>query len=155
MGYTPWGSYLACEENFNGYFRKTGTQTELERRYGITSGGAGYQWHTTDTRYNANVEPNEAHRFGWVTEIYPYMPYSTPVKRTALGRFKHEGAWVQEARDGRVVVYSGDDEVFEYIYRYVRSTAGRSRSCAVSTRSTRARCTSASSTPTARANGCR
>ena len=111
MGYTPWGSYLACEENFNGYFRKTGTQTELERRYGITSGGAGYQWHTTDTRFNANVEPNEAHRFGWVTEIYPYMPYSTPVKRTALGRFKHEGAWVQEARDGRVVVYSGDDEV--------------------------------------------
>ena len=119
MGYTPWGSYLACEENFNGYFRKTGEQTERERRYGITSGGAGYQWHTTDTRFNANLEPNEAHRFGWVTEIYPYMPYSTPVKRTALGRFKHEGAWVQEARDGRVVVYSGDDEVFEYIYRYV------------------------------------
>ena len=61
MGYTPWGSYLACEENFNGYFRKTGTQTELERRYGITAGGAGYQWHTTDTRFNADLEPNEAH----------------------------------------------------------------------------------------------
>ena len=42
MGFTPWGTYLACEENFNGYFRKTGTQTELERRYGISAAGAGY-----------------------------------------------------------------------------------------------------------------
>ena len=119
MGYTPWGTYLACEENFNGYFRKTGTQTELERRYGITAGGFGYLWHTTDSRFDANVEPNEANRFGWVTEINPYDCDSVPVKRTALGRFKHEGAWVQEARDGRVVVYSGDDEQGEYIYRYV------------------------------------
>ncbi len=119
MGYTPWGSYLACEENFNGYFRKVGAQTPLEARYGITAGGFGYLWHTTDLRFDANQEPNEPNRFGWVTEIYPYLPKSMPVKRTALGRFKHEGAWVQEARDGRVVVYSGDDEIFEYIYRYV------------------------------------
>jgi uncharacterized protein len=119
MGYTPWGSYLACEENFNGYFRKTGAQTPLEARYGITAGGFGYLWHTTDSRFDANAEPNEPNRFGWVTEIYPYLPHSMPVKRTALGRFKHEGAWVQEARDGRVVVYSGDDEINEYIYRYV------------------------------------
>jgi uncharacterized protein len=119
MGYTPWGTYLACEENFNGYFRKTGPQTALERRYGITAGGFGYLWHTTDTRFNADLEPNEAHRFGWVTEIDPFKPGSTPVKRTALGRIKHEGAWVQEARDGRVVVYMGDDEQNEYIYRYV------------------------------------
>jgi secreted PhoX family phosphatase len=119
MGYTPWGTYLACEENFNGYFRKTGTQTELERRYGITAAGFGYLWHTTDSRFSADQEPNEANRFGWVTEIDPFKPDSKPVKRTALGRFKHEGAWVQEARDGRVVVYSGDDEIFEYIYRFV------------------------------------
>jgi secreted PhoX family phosphatase len=119
MGYTPWGSYLACEENFNGYFRQPGTQTELERRYGITAGGFGYLWHTTDDRFDTSRVPNEPNRFGWVTEIYPYLPGSMPVKRTALGRFKHEGAWVQEARDGRVVVYSGDDEQFEYIYRYV------------------------------------
>ncbi len=119
MGYTPWGTYLACEENFNGYFRKTGPQTAIERRYGITAGGFGYLWHTTDTRFNADLEPNEAHRFGWVTEIDPFKPRSTPVKRTALGRLKHEGAWVQEARDGRVVVYMGDDEQNEYIYRYV------------------------------------
>lgn len=125
MGYTPWGTYLACEENFNGYFRKTGTQTPLERRYGITAAGFGYLWHTTDTRFNANVEPNEPNRFGWVTEIDPFHPNSTPVKRTALGRMKHEGAWVQEANDGRVVVYMGDDEQFEYIYRYVSNLPWR------------------------------
>jgi uncharacterized protein len=119
MGFTPWGTYLACEENFNGYFRKTGPQTAMERRYGITAAGFGYLWHTTDTRFNADLEPNEAHRFGWVTEIDPFEPKSMPVKRTALGRLKHEGAWVQEARDGRVVVYMGDDEQNEYIYRYV------------------------------------
>jgi secreted PhoX family phosphatase len=129
MGYTPWGTYLACEENFNGYFRKAPgvAQTELERRYGIDSLGFGYLWHLTERRFRVddNVipgepgEPNEPNRFGWVTEIDPFDPNSTPVKRTALGRMKHEGAWVQEARDGRVVVYQGDDQQNEYIYRYV------------------------------------
>jgi len=119
MGYTPWGTYLACEENFNGYFRKFGAQTVLERRYGITAAGFGYLWHETDLRFRTDEEPNEPNRFGWVVEIDPFDPNSTPVKRTALGRLKHEGAWVQEARDGRVVVYTGDDEQFEYIYRYV------------------------------------
>jgi len=118
MGFTPWGTYLACEENFNGYFRKAGARTQMEVRYGISS-SASYRWYTTDTRFDSNIEPNESNRFGWVVEIDPFDPGSTPVKRTALGRFKHEGAWVQEARDGRVVVYSGDDEQFEYIYRYV------------------------------------
>lgn len=125
MGFTPWGTYLACEENFNGYFRRTGPVTDLERRYGINASGAGYLWHTTDTRFSVDVEPNEANRFGYVVEIDPFHPDSTPVKRTALGRFKHEGAWVQEARDGRVVVYSGDDEQFEYIYRYVSNLPWR------------------------------
>jgi secreted PhoX family phosphatase len=114
MGYTPWGTYLACEENFNGYFRKIGEQTPLEARYGINAAGFGYLWHTTDLRFSADDEPNEANRFGWVTEINPYLPQSTPVKRTGLGRLKHEGAWVQEARDGRVVVYTGDDERRSY-----------------------------------------
>lgn len=125
MGYTPWGTYLACEENFNGYFRKTGAQTALERRYGITAAGFGYLWHTTDQRFQVDAEPNEPNRFGWVVEIDPFDPSSTPVKRTALGRFKHEGAWVQEARDGRIVVYSGDDEQFEYIYRFVSKLTWR------------------------------
>ncbi len=119
MGFTPWGTYLACEENFNGYFRRFGTPTALETRYGINASGAGYLWHTTDLRFSTDAEPNEPNRFGWVVEIDPFDPNSTPVKRTALGRLKHEGAWVQEARDGRVVVYTGDDQANEYIYRYV------------------------------------
>jgi uncharacterized protein len=122
MGYTPWGTYLACEENFNGYFRKVATPenplTDMERRYGIGPSPVNL-WYTTDKRFDTNQEPNEPNRFGWVVEIDPFDPNSTPVKRTALGRFKHEGAWVQEARDGRVVVYSGDDQINEYIYRYV------------------------------------
>jgi uncharacterized protein len=125
MGYTPWGTYLACEENFNGYFRKSGALNELERRYGITADGFGYLWHTTHKRFQVDTEPNEPNRFGWVVEINPFKPRSMPVKRTALGRLKHEGARVQEARDGRVVVYMGDDERFEYIYRYVSNLPWR------------------------------
>jgi secreted PhoX family phosphatase len=125
MGFTPWGTYLACEENFNGYFRKNGTQTTLEKRYGITAAGFGYLWHTTDKRFRVDEEPNEPNRFGWVVEIDPLRPHSTPVKRTALGRLKHEGAWVQEARNGKVVVYMGDDERNEYIYRYVSNLPWR------------------------------
>lgn len=118
MGYTPWGTYLACEENFNGYFRKSGTLSSLDRRYGIGPSPQ-YLWYTTDQRFDADATPNEPHRFGWVVEFDPFDPNSVPVKRTALGRLKHEGAWVQEARDGRVVVYMGDDQANEYIYRYV------------------------------------
>lgn len=125
MGFTPWGTYLACEENFNGYFRKEGTQTNLEKRYGITAAGSGYLWHTTDKRFRADEEPNEPNRFGWVVEIEPFRPHSTPVKRTALGRLKHEGARVQEARNGKIVVYMGDDERNEYIYRYVSNLPWR------------------------------
>ncbi len=44
------------------------------------------------------------------------------MKKTALGRFRHECAEVHINRDGRVVIYSGDDATFEYVYRYV-STA--------------------------------
>lgn len=123
MGHTPWGTYLTCEENFNQYFQKTGTPSPLEKRYGI--GAAQYQLHTTEKRFRADEEPNEANRFGWVVEIDPFDPGSTPVKRTALGRLKHEGARVQETRDGRVVVYMGDDEQFEYLYRYVSSLPWR------------------------------
>lgn len=118
MGHTPWGTYLTCEENFNGYFRKAATPNALEKRYGVGA-SAGYPWYTTDQRFDVDVTPNEPNRHGWVVEIDPFNPSSTPVKRTALGRMKHEGACVVEAPDGRVVVFMGDDQTNEYIYRFV------------------------------------
>ena len=119
MGVTPWGTYLACEENFHDYFHHGGTPTPAEKRYGIRKDGRGYRWHEHDARFDASRHPNEPNRFGWVVEVDPYDPTSTPVKRTALGRFKHESATVTLAPDRRVVVYSGDDERFEYIYKFV------------------------------------
>jgi len=118
-GRTPWGTYLTCEENFNGYFAGGPNITAAMGRYGIRRGGWGYRWHEHDPRFDMTIEPNEPNRFGWVVEIDPYDPRATPVKRTALGRFKHEGAMLTLAADGRVVVYSGDDERFEYLYKFV------------------------------------
>jgi secreted PhoX family phosphatase len=135
-GATPWGTYLACEENFNGYFVNAsgdapGVADPAERkaalagqkRYGINDKGLGYRWHEHDERFDAARHPNEPHRFGWVVEIDPFDPKSQPVKHTALGRFKHEGAFVTLTADKRVVVYSGDDERNEYVYKFV--SAGR------------------------------
>jgi secreted PhoX family phosphatase len=122
-GTTPWGTYLACEENFQGYFAQPGVLTVEQRRYGISARGWGYRWHEHDPRFDAQTHPNESNRFGWVVEIDPFDPHSTPVKRTALGRFSHEGAAHALARDRRVVIYSGDDQRNEYIYKFVSEAA--------------------------------
>jgi secreted PhoX family phosphatase len=119
MGFTPWGTYLTCEENFNGYFKAGKTPSKDQQRYGLSEKTAGWRWHEVDERFELTQHPNEANRFGWVVEIDPWRPDQAPVKRTALGRFKHEGATVTQAKDGRVVVYMGDDERFEYIYKFV------------------------------------
>lgn len=122
-GSTPWGSYLTCEENFNGYFGANGSwsATPAQERYGITSFGFGYGWHFFDARFDLNNpdHKNECNRFGWIVEIDPMDPSAPPVKRTALGRFKHEGIAIVEGRGGRIVGYMGDDERFEYIYKFV------------------------------------
>ena len=121
-GETLWGTYLTCEENFNGYFRVDGTHTAenaaLQKRYNV--GGNGYGWAEHDPRFRVTPEdPNEPNRFGWIVEIDPFDPLSTPVKRTALGRMKHEDASMVISKGGRVVVYMGDDQVFEYAYKFV------------------------------------
>ena len=122
-GYTPWGTYLSCEENWDTYFANSGTLTADHRRNGIVAPGRGYRWHEFDERFDAGKHPNEPHRFGWVVEIDPYDAQSKPVKRTALGRFGHEGACQTVGRDGRVTVYMGDDRQFEYIYKFVSRDA--------------------------------
>jgi hypothetical protein len=122
-GVTPWGTYLTCEENWNGYFGANGafTQTALERRYGVTAGGFGYRWHEGDARFDLNAPGgrNEPNRFGWVVEIDPFNPRSTPIKRTALGRIKHESADFALAPDGTLCFYTGDDERNDYLYKFV------------------------------------
>jgi secreted PhoX family phosphatase len=119
-GKTLWGTYLTCEENFNGYFGMTAEreQTPGEKRYGLKGEGL-YAYEKFDPRFDMSVNPNEPNRFGWVVEIDPADPASTPVKHTALGRFKHENAEMVQTAYGRVVVYMGDDERGEFIYRYV------------------------------------
>jgi secreted PhoX family phosphatase len=118
-GKTPWGTYLSGEENFAGYFSAGEQPTAHEKRWGIRKDGWGYRWHEHDARFDTTQNPNEPNRFGWVVEIDPFDPTSTPVKRTALGRAAHEGAWVAVTKDGRAVVYSGEDARFEYIYKFV------------------------------------
>lgn len=120
-GKTPWGTYLTCEENFNGYFGSTTPDAALPdgfERYGIAAEGR-YAYEKFDARFDIAVNPNEANRFGYIVEINPADATSTPVKHTALGRIKHENAAVTVARDGRVVVYMGDDERGEFLYRFV------------------------------------
>lgn len=121
-GRTPWGTYLTCEENFNGYFSSSDAEytpsAELSR-YGVKTEDWGYAWATADERFDISKHPNEPNRAGYIVEIDPFDPTSTPKKRTALGRFKHENAELVVDGSGRVVIYMGDDERGEFIYKFV------------------------------------
>ncbi|ABS05080.1 PhoX family protein [Kineococcus radiotolerans] len=117
-GTTPWGTVLSGEENFNGYFSSPEVEGGQSDRYSVYGSG-GRAWERVEPRFSAENEPNEANRFGWIVEVDPSDPTSTPRKHTAMGRMKHEGATVSLAADGRVVSYMGDDERFEYLYKFV------------------------------------
>jgi secreted PhoX family phosphatase len=135
-GKTPWGTYLTCEENTAPYFiNDAGEVPRLHQRYGVgpSKDAWAFRWEEFDPRFDAARYPNEPNRFGWVVEVDPYDPRATPMKRTALGRFSHEGATVTLARDGRVVVYMGDDDFrtkFEHIYKFVSRRPYRAGSSA-------------------------
>ncbi len=125
---TPWGTYLTTEENFNGYFwEETGgtapgiseDQAANNARYGVAGQGFRYQWATTDDGWRADIEVNRPNTFGYMVEIDPYSPGEAPMKHTALGRFKHEGAAFLTSASGHAVVYMGDDQRFDYIYKFV------------------------------------
>jgi uncharacterized protein len=123
-GVTPWGTFVTAEENFHGYFSGElpagHGEAAAYQRLGVPEGS--YEWAKHYDRYDVGKEPNEPNRFGWIVEVDVMDPDSTPKKRTALGRFKHEGAESIVSRDGRVVFYLGDDERFDYVYKFV--TAG-------------------------------
>jgi secreted PhoX family phosphatase len=120
-GWTPWGTILTAEENFHQYFGgdPAGTAEAANyKRYGM-KGEPSYPWGKFVDRFDVTKEVNEPNRFGWIVEINPYEPAQLPAKRTALGRVKHEAATTVVNSDGRLVVYTGDDERFEYVYKYV------------------------------------
>jgi len=121
-GRTPWGTYLACEENFNGYFSGPTEDYEVSpelARYGVSGKDWGYGWAKIDERFDVSKHPNEPNRAGYVVEVDPFDPNSIPKKRTAMGRFKHENAEIVIAGDGTVVAYMGDDERGEFLYKFV------------------------------------
>ena len=121
-GFTPWGTYLTCEENFSFHFKAPENPTTMEERYELSPKVRfSFRWGEADPRFDLNRNRNEANHFGWVVEFDPFDPNAVPVKRTALGRFSHEGATVTLCKDGRVAVYSGDDRGFEYLYKFVSS----------------------------------
>ena len=144
-GHTPWGTYLTCEENWAGFFRRPASDDSKRsakelaafKRYGVAGKGkhlwATVQPDTADARFGrwhagitgtsadgSDDYRNAANTFGWVVEIDPFDPASTPKKRTALGRFAHEGAWPARVVAGEPLVwYMGCDSRGEYIYKYV------------------------------------
>lgn len=124
-GVTPWGTILSGEENFNGYYDVSGTipaeHVDSYKRYGVPTSvtKSARQWSIVDPRFDLTKTPTEVYKSGWVVEVDPYDPRSTPKKRTMLGRLKHEGATVTITADGRIAVYTGDDEKGEYLYKFV------------------------------------
>ncbi|MEO8082607.1 MAG: PhoX family phosphatase [Ardenticatenales bacterium] len=125
-GTTPWGTILSSEENFQKYFAhlaasddgSAGPDARVHKRYGMLA-ESDFGWERIDPRFDAEREPHEAFRFGWIVEFDPFDPESVPRKRTALGRFRHEGAATTVAKGGQLVLYSGDDDRFEYVYKFV------------------------------------
>ncbi|GAB2648945.1 PhoX family protein [Nocardia goodfellowii] len=123
-GLTPWGTVLSGEENFNGYFANSDKVTDAAaapglKRYGFTAGKTANRWELSDKRFDLAQEPNEANRFGYVVEIDPWDPDSVPVKHSSMGRLKHEGASIYVTAGGDVVSYTGDDERFDYMYKFI------------------------------------
>ena len=137
-GITPWGTWLMSEENVQSYFggrlpaNLSKREADSFKRYGIP--GSRNNWSKHVDRYDVGKEPNEAYRWGWIVEVDPLDPTSMPVKHTALGRFRHEGAENAVTRDGRIAVYSGDDDRNEFAYKFVSRSRYQPRNRAANMR---------------------
>ncbi len=144
-GYTFWGTFLTCEENWAGYFaranndntKRSARELVALARYGMTQNTLGrYGWATAGkediyARWDASVVGaangdgsddyrNIGNTFGYIVEIDPYSAAAVPKKRTAMGRFAHEAAVSAAPVVGKpVAIYMGDDSRNEYIYKYV------------------------------------
>ncbi len=124
-GITPWGTVISGEENFQQYFAMLDALDSANPvyanhvRYGITEGASDYRWEEFYDRFDVAKSPNEPLRFGWGIEFDPYNPDSVPRKLTALGRNRHEGHTSVVSPSGRIAVYSGDDQRFDYAYKFV------------------------------------
>jgi secreted PhoX family phosphatase len=124
-GATPWRTYVTAEENVDDYFGNGATAnfdaaTALaHRRFGLRQRDSAHRWEYVDPRFDMAANPTELLKFGWIVELDPFDPASRPKKRTALGRFKHECATTVLAPDNRAAVYMGDDQQFEYFYKFV------------------------------------
>jgi uncharacterized protein len=120
-GITLWGTILSCEEfnytHFGGDPAKTEHAAQFARDGMMNEDYYGFARYYD--QYNVEKERQEFHRWQWVVEIDPFDTASMPIKRTALGRMGHEGANLVVNKDGRVTIYMGDDDYFEYIYRFV------------------------------------
>ena len=123
-GLTPWGTVLTAEENIQDYFSGDFSEAEPKQRenyerFGMRSNNRIAAWPSLYDRWDMSKTPNEPMHAGWIVEIDPFDPESIPRKHTALGRFKHEGCTVTISGEGNVVAYSGDDQAFEYVYRFI------------------------------------
>ena len=133
-GRAPRGTFLSGEENIDEYFSASGAESEIPlelKRCGAVQSDERYGWSTLDERFDILLHPNEPNRAGYVVEIDPFEPMSTPRILTAIGRFEHENAEVVINGDDRIVVYLGDDERGEFLYRLVsdgRHAAGGNNS---------------------------
>jgi secreted PhoX family phosphatase len=124
-GATPWGTYLTAEENVDDYFGN-GAAAELDEptalahaRFGFRQRDSAHRWEYVDSRFDSARNPRESLKFGWIVELDPFAPERPLKKRTALGRFKHECATTVLCADRRAAVYMGDDQQFEYLYKFV------------------------------------
>lgn len=147
-GKTPWGTFLTGEENWFGYFTRSGTDDAARgdrsvtalRRYGRTQGAASrHGWETggaADRYARWNISKlgasadgsddyrNEMNGMGYIVEADPYDKTRPAKKRTGLGRFAHESAAFRPPVAGQpLAVYMGDDARNEYIYKFVSTAA--------------------------------